>query len=96
MKMLALPTPKSFRFSSTSEIDGGGSATYKVGQPSLFRLVFWVELGPRPRLVGSGGPGPSRAPAHGDSGPSWIPLHTLTKSAVYLSLLFCNDKHLFL
>ena len=29
-----------------------GSPTYKVRQFSPIRLVFWVELGPMPRLVG--------------------------------------------
>jgi hypothetical protein len=32
-----------------------GSATYRWGQSSPIRLVFWVELGPGRVVVGSGG-----------------------------------------
>jgi hypothetical protein len=47
------------RFSSTSIIDDGGAQHISRGQPSLIRLVFWIELGPIPGyVVGSGGPGP--------------------------------------
>jgi hypothetical protein len=39
--------------SPTSEIDGGGT-TYRWGQSSPIRLVFWVELGLGPVVVGHG------------------------------------------
>jgi hypothetical protein len=29
-----------------------GGTTYKMGQSSPIRLLFWVQLGPRPWLVG--------------------------------------------
>jgi hypothetical protein len=37
------------RFSPTSVIDGGGAQHIRRGQSSPIRLVFWVELGLRPR-----------------------------------------------
>ena len=47
------------RFIPTSVIDGGGAQHIRRGQPSPIRLVFWVELDPRPGyVVGSGGLGP--------------------------------------
>jgi hypothetical protein len=42
-------------FSPTSGIDGGG-AQHIGGGSSPIRLVFWVELGPGPVVVGSGRP----------------------------------------
>jgi hypothetical protein len=33
-----------------------GEHNIKVRQSSPIRLVFWVELGPGPVVVGSGGP----------------------------------------
>jgi hypothetical protein len=45
------------RFSPTSKIDGGGAQHIWRGQFSPIRLVFWVELGPRPGyVVDSSGP----------------------------------------
>jgi hypothetical protein len=51
-------------FSPTSGIDGGG-ATYRWGQSSPIRLVFWVELGPRPVVVASVDLRPDETPARG-------------------------------
>ena len=39
------------RFNPTLVIDGGGSQHINQEQPSPIRLVFWVELGPKPRYV---------------------------------------------
>jgi len=67
------------RFSPTSVIDGGGAQHIRRGQPSPIRLVFWVELGPRPwYVVGSGGPRPEGVPARVYSELGRYPLRTLT------------------
>jgi hypothetical protein len=58
MQLLHEPVPRlrGVGYSPTSEIDGGGGTTYRWGQSSPIRLVFWVELGPGPIVMGSGGP----------------------------------------
>jgi hypothetical protein len=61
-------------YSPTSEIDGGGVQHKRWGQSSLIRLVFWVELGPGPIVVGSGRPRPGGALVRRYSGPGRIPL----------------------
>jgi hypothetical protein len=67
------------RFSPTSEIDGGGAQHNGGGQSSPIRLVFWVELGPGPAVVGSGGPKAWWASARGYSGSGRILLHHSNK-----------------
>jgi hypothetical protein len=58
------------RFSPTSVIDGGGAQYIRRGQPSLFRLIFWIELCPMPGyIVGSNGPGSEGLSARGRA--SW-------------------------
>ena len=59
VKSRKVSTPLSVRFSPTLVIDGGGAQHIRRGHSSPIRLVFWVELDPRPwYVVGSGGPRP--------------------------------------
>jgi hypothetical protein len=50
------------------------------GQSSPIRLVFWVELGPGPVVVGSGEPKAWWAPARGYIGPGRISLRPSNKT----------------
>jgi hypothetical protein len=61
-------------FSPTSGIDGGGAQHIGGGSPHQIGLVFWVELGSGPVVVGSVGPKAWWASARGYSGPGRIPL----------------------
>ena len=68
-----------------------GSTTYKVGQSSPIKLVFWVELDRGLGWLGSGGPRPGRALARGYSKPGRILLRTLIVARIiylFVSLLF--------
>ena len=66
-----------------------------MGQPSPIRLVFWVELGPRPLyVVGSGGPRPEGVSARVYSELGRYPLRTLNILAdnTFCSLIFYDFK----
>jgi hypothetical protein len=51
VKSRKVSTALSVRFTPTSVIDGGGAQHIRREQSSPIRLVFWVELGPRPWYV---------------------------------------------
>jgi hypothetical protein len=54
-----------------------------VGAVLTIRLVFWVELGLGPVVVGSGGPRPDGAPACGYSGMGQNPLRHFNTSNLF-------------